>query len=316
MELHRGGAIKSVRLSKENVVGTPSGPLVPAWRWDDARRKLAPSLTFHPDGSLKGLRLEDRQTVGLGDRPGLEGPKEMAAERLAWHPGGALRRIFPLDGRLGPWWTLKDERALAEPLEIATEALGRLGPVTIASLGFYGSGALRSLALWPGETVTVPATGGEFEARLGLEFWEGGRIRSLEPARPVKVMTPLGEAEAFDPAAVAITGEGNSLGLNPDGSVAKVAAMAELVWSQPPDPPETFSPAVRPHPLVDGAVERLPLRLSFGEGFVLVGAGGPGAEPRRLDLGRGEGRLRPLAGSRVRGVSLNLRMRVLGRGDD
>ena len=57
IELHRDGSLKSVRLSAENLVDTPSGSLVTAWTRGDAWRRPTPSVTFHPGGAIKALRL-------------------------------------------------------------------------------------------------------------------------------------------------------------------------------------------------------------------------------------------------------------------
>lgn len=260
VERFPNGALRSCTPCAETVLATPWGPLVPQHSTDDLRRRTVQSLRFHENGALRHLPLE---------RPALiETPAgALEAELVTFHPDGSLHRAFPLNGKLSGYWTEADEGGLARPVTLATP----LGPLTARLIGacFAPGGELLSLTLWPGETLRVPTPVGLLDARIGVSFRPDGSLRSLEPARPQGVPTPIGPVQAYDPDAVGVCGDVNSLAFAPDGSVERVASsLTGLAASRDGGPEIAIEPEIRESICGDGEREVTPLRLKFGRGVV------------------------------------------------
>ena len=197
VELFPDGSVRSCRAARACPLDTPIGTLVPQYNANTLRKRQLPAILFHPAGMIRNLPLEEQVVVPtpLGLLP---------AELITFHDSGALKRVFPLNGALNGYWTQEDELRLAVPMDLETPA----GPVRARLLSLYFSprGDLRSLTLWPGQTVDVPSPLGRVTARIGVSFFDSGAIRSLEPAAPWAVSTPVGEVLAWNPDAIGISG--------------------------------------------------------------------------------------------------------------
>jgi hypothetical protein len=266
MERYPGGALRGVVLLRENRVSVPSlgAELTPNWSYGSARAKYAHSVSFHESGALKCVRLESQVTVSL---PSVG---EIPAEKITFYESGAVKRVFPLDGRISGYWTEADERTLAPRLTL------RLPCAEISSLvsaiSFRESGAVASVTLWPGETVRLEAGGRAYRARIGFSIGEAGELATLEPARPTPVPTPLGEMAAYDPEAVGLSADRNSLALDPSGNVTGLKSLAVLDAGGAA--PLRIEPHSRPHPLEDGRLRHFPLSIRFEGGAVKVARDG------------------------------------------
>lgn len=261
VERYAGGAVLSLTPAGRAVFDTPLGRLEAQRTTDDLRRRTVQSVLFHKNGVLKSLPLEQPTRI---DTPA----GSLEAELVTFHPDGSPCRVFPLNGKLSGYWTQDDEGGLARPVTFRTP----LGQVTarIIALCFYppgtdeSGGALRSITLWPGDTLAVPTPVGELAARVGLSFRPDGSLRCLEPARPQSVPTPVGKIMAFDLDAVGINGDRNSLAFAPDGTVERVAtSLTRLIATHPDGRTETFSPGTRESLCGDADVEPVPLLLEF-----------------------------------------------------
>jgi hypothetical protein len=219
----------------------------------------------------------------------------MKVERISWYPNGAIRTMIPLDGRLSAYWTLKDERALAEPCEIVLLDGSYVGSLVISSAGFYPGGDLKTLSLWPKETATVPTSIGPIKVRLGLSFYPGGGLKTLEPASEIAVPTILGTIPSYDPMALGFFG--GSLGFSIDGQVNKLATIKELWWENAGHTGQmrVFRPVGRPHPLGDLSTIYYPLNLEFSDKEVHI----------RSSLPEDHGSLWELPGGKLTIKSLN-----------
>jgi len=245
------------------ALDTPLGRLTAQHSTDDMRRPKVAPLEFHPGGILKAMALEERTTV-----PTPLGP--LLAEFVSFHPDGSLRRVFPVNGKLSGYWTEKEEVALNEPVTLDTPA----GTFTarLSGVQFFPNGALKSVTLWPGETVAIDTPLGRRDARIGVSFYENGALRSFEPARMTGVPTPLTVLEAFDPDALGIHGDVCSLVFAPDGDVLALATPLNTVTVTTPDGTERlFKPAKTPNLCDEGVLDTLPLRIRFQAGTVLFG---------------------------------------------
>lgn len=267
-EFYPDGSVRSCTPACACPLDTPLGTLIPQFTANTLRKRQLPVIFFHPNGTLRTLPLEERTVV-----PSPAGP--IAAEQVTFHDCGALKRLFPLNGKLSGYWTQRDEETLAEPIGLETP----LGPVEALIIGlcFNRQGGVRSLTLWPGQTLDVPCPQGTIEARIGVSFFDSGAISSLEPARPVHVSTPLGKLLAYDPDAIGICGDGNSLRFRENGSLLGLRTTANAFdVVQENGRVRRISPPLRRDPCEGVRVEAAPLALEFGSGrvwFPLPGGG-------------------------------------------
>ena len=249
-----GGAPQDCRLLEENSVPSPQGWLVALYDPEDVRRSSGKSFSLYPNGMWRSLELQGQTTVNtpLGDMP---------AEWLAWHEKGALKRILLRKGKLSGYWTEQDERKLAT--ELSLDLQGQSVNAKIQGLRFYASGMLESVTFWPGETIRLETPLGPLPVRYGCAFYENGRLRSCEPARPVHVPTPLGELAAYDSTASAICGDINSLCFDEKGAVSGlVTAACTLRWIEDGQQ-QSIAPRMEKDQLTMLRTVVVPLRLTF-----------------------------------------------------
>jgi hypothetical protein len=194
--------------------------LTPRSEPDEPRHPRSEQLEFHANGQVARLALSHGTRI-------LTPAGELPAELVTFYESGAVCRVFPAQGRVGPLWSAEDEREFVPELRLQTP-LGQLNARFI-SISWHASGALRSLTLWPGESVAVATPLGVVSARAGLAFREDGTLASLEPARPLCVPTPLGLMTAFDPQPIGLHGDANSLEFGPDGSVSGLITTTDSV---------------------------------------------------------------------------------------
>lgn len=245
---------------------TPLGPLAPQYTAHALRKRQLPAISFHQNGMIRNLPLEEQTWVSTPQGP-------MPAEQVTFYDTGALKRVFPLNGTLSGYWTQEDEAALAEPMALDTP-IG-LVEALIVSAYFSPQGSLRSLTLWPGQTIDVPSPVGAVTARIGVSFFDSGALKSLEPATPSAVPTPVGELLAFDSDAVGICGDENSLRFRENGALLGLKTLAHAFDVKLENGRVCrVTPPLRRNPCDGERMEAAPLSLEFGSGRVsLVGAG-------------------------------------------
>lgn len=262
VERFEDGAAMSCTPAGEVAFNTALGQLTAQHSTDDLRRRTVQSLSFHPTGALRALPLERPTRIETPAGP-------MDAELVTFHPDGSLCRAFPLNGKLSGYWTQEDEGRLARPVSLATP----MGQVRAKLIGacFAPNGALLSLTLWPGETLDVPTPVGAVAARVGVSFRADGSLRSLEPARPQSIPTPAGFIQAYDLDAVGISGDVNSLGFAPDGTVARIStSLTRVLASGPHEEERAFTPESRESLCGDTEREPVPMRLAFAQGLARI----------------------------------------------
>jgi hypothetical protein len=261
-ETHADGTLLSCRPGAPCVLETPLGPLTPQHTTDDLRKKEVQPVVFHQSGVIRYLPLESQTMV-----PTPAG--DIAAEMVTFHPDGCLSRIFPLNGKLSGYWSQEDEAGLAAPTTLLTP----VGVITamIINVSFYPSGAMRSITLWPGQALSIPTPAGVIQTRMGVAFGPDGAVRSIEPSKPTPVATPAGEIMAYDPDAVGINGDVNSLVFDDDGGVARIATtLTRLTVAAPDGRTTTFLPEERESLCGDTEREMVPMTVQFTAGTVIV----------------------------------------------
>lgn len=273
LEWHSTGVLKSCAPSGPALLGTPHGALPPQYSTDDLRRRTVQAVHFYDNGALRHLPLETRTEIMTPAGP-------LLAELVTFHKCGALSRVFPLNGKLSGYWSQEDEGRLAEPVTLATP----LGPVSarLIAASFRPDGTMRSLTLWPGETLDVATPAGVLSVRIGVSFRADGSVQSVEPARPQTVATPVGQVRAFDLDACGIHGDHNSLRFAPDGAVSGVAtSLSQLLATGPDGRERRFVPKSRESLCGDSDREPVPMLLDFTPEAVSVRFE-PDAEPMVL----------------------------------
>jgi hypothetical protein len=262
-EHYRSGALKECTLAQMNLIDTPLGRLVPQYEDDEVRRKFTSSLSFYESGALKKLSLHIQTAVKtpVGKLP---------AELITFYESGALMRVFPLNGKISGYWTEQNEYSLAETMRFDFP-FGRIAGRVIC-IHFYESGAVKSLTFWPQEKVLVKTPCGELLVRTGLSLYESGKIKSVEPLKPVAVKTSIGTLTAFDIDAVGITGDANSLVFDENSEVTGIKTISETVRVvQNGQNAQMFEPCLTRSHFSDDHIAVLPLAISFTDEMVFFG---------------------------------------------
>ena len=248
------GELLGIKLAAKNTLATRIGALVPAYT-ETHRRKNKYSVEFYQSGMIKKVALDAIHEVQtpLGELP---------AELVMFFETGELKRVFPLDGKIGGMWSEQEEKSLAIPLsfELPFTAFTAI----IGGVAFYQSGGIRSITLFPGETVPVATKYGEIMARNGFSLYESGKLESLEPSAPAVVQTPVGALAAYDPNAVGINADINSLAFDEEGKVTALTTVHNRIAAQTADgQPLQFAPREVINPLDDESMITEGLKIFF-----------------------------------------------------
>jgi hypothetical protein len=265
--LYPNGALEGIRLSEKNMLVTHAGELVPAYT-ETHRRKVKYSVAFHQSGMVRAVALEAQQEIQtpVGECP---------AELVTFFETGELKRFFPLDGKIGGLWSEEEEKALAIPLTF--DLPFATFSAVISGVCFYQSGQLRSITLFPGERLTARTACGEVGVRGGFSLYESGELESLEPSEPTSVQTPVGTIIAFDPNAVGVNADSNSLVFDRSGQVTALTTVHNRVAAQTARGRFlTFAPREVVNPLDDETMmtEGLALSFDYAENTVTFTEGG------------------------------------------
>jgi hypothetical protein len=248
------GELLGIRLSARNMLLTHIGELVPAYT-ETHRRKVKYAVEFYKNGMIKTVALDEVQeiTSPIGEFP---------AELVTFYETGELKRFFPLDGKISGMWSEEEEKSLAIPLsfELPFAAFTAI----IVGVAFYREGDIKSLTLFPGETVNIATKYGEIPTRHGFSLYETGELESLEPAVSYIVDTPIGRLAAFDPNAVGINADYNSLVFDKAGAVRELVTVHNRVAAQTAEGRLlTFGPREVVNPLDDETMITEGLKIVF-----------------------------------------------------
>jgi len=208
--LHTNGNIKDCVLLDKVEITTDYGVLVPQYEYADHRRKHIYSVSFYDTGGLRRIALNDKLDIVTPIGP-------MTAELITFHENGRIKRLFPLNGQISAYWDENDEYLLAKE-KIFEFPFGEFS-IKIIAISFSENGIIKSLTLWPQEVIKVRSPLGEMRVRIGISLYPDGSIKSVEPAYPKVIQTPIGAIKAFDINANGITGDRNSLMFSKEGAV-------------------------------------------------------------------------------------------------
>ncbi len=259
-EFYPDGSVRECILNRPNRLKTEYGDLVPQHQEDGVRRKYAKSLSFHANGNLKSISLQEQTLIptALGVIP---------AELITFYPGGALHRVFPLNGKLSGYWTEANEYQLAPVLELDLPC-GNFRK-KIIGIRFYENGGVKSITLWPGDNVSLRTPVGDAEVRIGFALYPDGTMESFEPFRPLLVNTAIGAINAYHPGAVGIHSDNGSLRFDPMGKVCSLITATDRITVTGGDERQfVYQPGAKASPLHEERIEIVPLQIDFGGGNV------------------------------------------------
>ncbi len=265
LEYSKSAAVRHCNLDKENEISTSCGTLVPRWGEMNVRRKNTSSVSFYENGAVKRIALEEQTHIKtpLGLYP---------AELVTFYKSGTIKRFFPLDGQISGYWSEQDEEKLLDTLRFVLP----FGEVSAKIIGccFYESGALKSVTLWPSQTVKLPTSFGSVSVRNGFSLYEDGDLKSIEPARLTAVPTPIGLLKTYNSGAVGINADSNSLSFDDRGTVITLTAPGTRFKATGSDgQTAVIEPLLAVNPLDDESVIEIPVKVSFLSGKVCFNMG-------------------------------------------
>lgn len=171
-----------------NAVSTKYGVFLPCSDASDLRKKYRCPVDFYDNGRVRSIYLQEPVKV---DFPA----GRFQAELLTFYEDGSIKRVFPLYGQISAYWSIEDELNSAPYYDFVFEENSlRMRP---QCLFFYPSGKIRSITLWPDDTVNIKTSVGCIKTKLGIELYEAGSIRSIEPVFGTVVRTEYGDIKPF-----------------------------------------------------------------------------------------------------------------------
>lgn len=154
----------------------------------DLRKKYRCPVEYHQNGNVRSIYLQETEEVTLPEG-------RFQAELMTFYEDGNIKRLFPLYGQLSSYWGVEDEIVNApEYVFTIGEQELKIRPQCIY---FYPSGKIRSITLWPEDSITVNTSKGPVNTKLGIEVYEDKKIRSIEPSFGTIFKTEYGDAKPF-----------------------------------------------------------------------------------------------------------------------
>lgn len=268
---NRDGSLDTVMVGEKVLLNSMVGKLVPRYTIDEQSRKKEAPVKFYKSGQLKSLPLEDATEIDTSIG-------KINAELLTFYPGGALKRLFPLNGKITGYWTEENEYELAEFIEIPTS----VGNLTVKPiyLQFFESGELESIGFWPRERVNIKIAQGEIGIRKGISFYRSGALKGFEPAEEIQLQTGIGAIKVYDPDPNGLFAENNAVRFYENGKIQSVSTASNQVSVKTPEGEEyTFTPDTVVSYCDDSAFFISPMRILFKEDSIgFMNGQAPGME--------------------------------------
>ena len=195
---------------KLNSITTKYGNLLPCSGASDYRKKHRCAVSYYDSVSLRSVYLEEPSVLSFpaGD---------YQTELITFYEDGNVKRIFPLYGQISAYWSIEEEAENAPYYDfpIAGEEL-HIRPQCIF---FYPSGKIRAITLWPSDEISVKTPVGSIRTKLGVELYENGNIRSIEPVYGTVISTPEGIIKPYRFRMVMMHAENATLKFDEEGRV-------------------------------------------------------------------------------------------------
>ncbi len=258
---HQNGSLASAFAHETSVISTSAGKLHLAHDFSSPRRKYIPSAKFDPDGLLQAANLAEQTKIEttLGD---------FYCEYLTFYPSGAPCRLFHLNGKLGGYWSEQQDTELAKITEITLPC--GLIKAKIMTLHFYETGEIASVTFFPGTLVSVKTSHGLLKTRIGISFYQNGTLKSIEPAAPLTITTPIGSISAFDTEPIGVTGDLNSLVWDQTGKLCSCKTTDALSLKFVNGSVRKIKPSHKLSLCSDDVMVNVPYTISWNEGNVYI----------------------------------------------
>ncbi len=183
---------------------------IPRYLPMDARSRDKETIEYYPSGEVKSIYLASIHTVMLPSG-------KTNAEYVTFYKEGQIHRIFPVYGKLSGYWFEEDEKRF---LQESTHVIGEYSYRGMFScICCYPSGKVKSLTIWPGESITIMYNQKKVAVKNGISFYEDGAVKAFEPNNPISIKHGTGIYLAYDPLAIGISGDYTSFSLYPNGEV-------------------------------------------------------------------------------------------------
>jgi len=255
LEMHPSGNPASLIFTGRFEIETPVGPVVPLYSVDDHGRQILKPVYFYDNGNLRKAPLQDAAYIDT--KYG-----KLSAEFIMFYKDGFLKKLFPLNGKLSGYWGEKDEYSLSEDLELNLPC-GKIN-AKIINIAFFKNGEIRSITLWPQESVAIKTPAGKMRIRVGISFYEDGAVKSVEPAEPCTVETRIGQIVAYDNDPEGITGDINSLQFDRNGTVTALSTTSNAIKVITPSGEEVmYTPFERESLCTEQVAITVPLHIEW-----------------------------------------------------
>ncbi|WP_368490040.1 hypothetical protein [Clostridium sp. BJN0013] len=265
VKYYEDGSLKECTLDKLNKLETPYGLLIPKYEYGEERSKYIPSVAFYNSGSLKKIYFEKQTDVNtsIGMLP---------AELITFYEDESIKRIFPLNGKITGYWSEEDEYNLAEEIEIDA-SIGKLKE-KIISVYFYKSGSIKSITFWSKNDIKINSPLGDVFVRIGVSFYEDGKLKSFEPAKPTDISTEIGTIMAYDTQAMGIYGDSNSVKFSNEGRVESLMTSTDTIEViNIEGEKKLYKPLLKESVINENFMEIVPLNIEFYEDKVKFSSG-------------------------------------------
>ncbi|MBL4930896.1 hypothetical protein [Clostridium paridis] len=217
---YNNGQLKECILTEKNILETSYGQLIPQYEYDEVRKKYINSLSFYENGSLKVISLNENTNIKIKN-------KYFSAEKITFYDNGYIKRLFHLNGKLTAYWSEENEYKLAQEYDFHF----RFGSFKskFMTLQFYENEKIKSITLWPKDNILIKANEQDIKIRIGISLYENGSIKSCEPSDLTKIITPIGNINAYDYSAIGIHGENNSLKFYDNGNIKSISTSTDRI---------------------------------------------------------------------------------------
>lgn len=261
LETYPDGSPKACTLDEKNLIKTPIGTLIPSYGPPRPRKRESIALEFFQNGNIKSIDLnesvEAKTPLGI-----------LSVERISFYENGNIHRFFPLNGQIDGYWSEEEESKLATPIDFDL-AIGTFS-VKVISICFYENGSLKSLTLWPGESIELLSPDGLVYIRNGLALYENGSLKSFEPARPEPINTPIGIIIAYDSNAQGVNGDENSVNYDNHGNLLSLVTLNSGISLTTGDKKTIVKPLMKRGKIDPERFFPEPMKVTFSEDQVII----------------------------------------------
>lgn len=229
----------------------------------DFRSRDRKAVIYDDEGKIKSIYLNEIQKIETS-------VGTLDCEMVTFYPNGNLHRVFPTYAKISGFWSEEEEGEQLKPLAIHTPYYEF--EVKISSLCFYPDESIKSITLWPGETLQVEKNGVKIRVRYGISFYPSGALKSVEPALPITLEHKTGTYHAFDFMATGVTGDKTSLSFYENGELFSLKSnMTGIEITDKDGKRQSFLPQLMTNPFDIDSEILMPVEYRFEEEGIYFG---------------------------------------------